>query len=479
MSLRQVPSPATASFDPVDDGGAATAPADVGKQGASIMLRLLFAVPIMLLPNALHVPIGTGIPGLNTSNLIFLVLVAALAVSRRETAPTLTRTGYLTPPLLGLFLALAVSFVVAQWNDLSNALADLTSLKSAIFYPLFYFVYRRCRQDLQGTRQLIVLVLLVAAVAGLTAIFQGVQFGLGSYDGAHRATGPFGDVTKANRAGVFYAMFLPMFAAVAVLSERKTLRMAALVGCVLLAVAILFTYSRQSYLIALVGLLILLMHRSVIAAILAGLLLLVSVNVFPDSVIERVQETRQADRRGNTAVDNSTTSRLEIWQGGIDMWRDRPAGVGLGRFKANIGEYSSHRGRDAHNSFVLVLAEAGVLGLAAMVWLFWRLGGLARRLRRSAAADDPEGRALALGFTVTLVSMFLGNVFGSPFFDGLIMANFWVLCGLLERYGALKAQAADDIGSAHAPVPAAHPGDRFPLAARIMPGAAMIPAPRR
>lgn len=470
MSLRTVPTSTIATFDPSDAG--APAPAESGRQGASIMMRLLFAVPIALLPNALHVPIGTGIPGLNTSNLLFLVLLAALAVTPRETAPALNRTGYLTPPLLGLFLALTVGFVIAQWDDLSNAMDDLTSLKNAIFYPLLYFAYRRCRQDLQGTRQLIVLVLVVAAVAGLTAIFQGVQFGLGSYDGAHRATGPFGDVSKANRAGVFYAMFLPMFAAVAVLSERKTLRMAALVGCVLLAVAILFTYSRQSYLIALVGLLILLMHRSVIAAILAGLLLLGSVSMFPDSVIERVQETRQADTRGNTAVDNSTTSRLEIWQGGIEMWRDHPAGVGLGRFQANIGEYSSHLGRDAHNIFVLVLAEAGVLGLAAMLWVFWRLAGLARRLRRSAAPDDPEGRALALGFTVTLVSLFLGNVFGSAFFDGLVMANFWVLCGLLERYGALKAQAASEIGSIDAPP--ARPADRFPLAARAMPGAAMI-----
>lgn len=478
MNARQIPSPGAFTVDPPGNSRTSAAVPKATHQGSSLLLRLLFAIPVILLPNALHVPIGTGIPGINTSNLLFLVLVGALLIGRRETAPTLAQAGRLTPPLVGLFLALTVAFVIAQRHDMSNALDDLTALKNAIFYPLFYFVYRRCRQDLHGTRQLIALVLLVAAIAGLTAIFQGVQFGLGSYDSAHRATGPFGAVSKANRAGVFYAMFLPMFAAIAVLSERKKLRMAALVGCVVLAVAILFTYSRQSYLIALVGLLILLMHRSVIAAILAGVLLLMSVNMFPESVIERVQETRQTDARGNTAVDNSTTSRVEIWEGAIDMWRDHPAGVGLGRFQSSIGEYSRHRGRDAHNSFVLVLAEAGALGLAAMTWLFWRLWGLSRRLRRSAAADDPEGRALALGFSVTLVSMFLGNVFGSPFFDGLVMANFWILCGLLERYGALKAQAAMDTDAAQEPSLSVTFADRFPLTARTMPGIAATPGPR-
>lgn len=437
------------------------------------MLRLLLALSIVLLPNALHVSMDTAIPGLNFSNLLLLVLLGALALSRPETSPTINRAGYLTAPLLAVFLTLTLGFVIAQWTDPSTAMADLTRLKNAIFYPLFYFVFRRSRQDLERTRQLILLVLVVAVAAGVEAIYQGAQFGFGQFVESQRATGPFGPVNMSNRAGAFYAMFLPMLAAVAVMFKRKGVRVAAVVGCVLLATAILFTYSRQSYLIALVGLLILLMHRSFLAAILAGLLLVVSVGLFPDSVVQRVQETRQVDAMGDSGVDSSTASRVEIWTGAIAMWREHPAGVGLGRFSSHIGEYSRHVGKDAHNVFVLMLAECGPLGLLAMLWLFRRLWGLAGRLKSAATPTDIEARALALGFRITVISVLLGNFYGTPFFEGLIMANFWVLCGLLDRYAALKREAAgEEAPVEYAPVaPSLAMADRFPLLARTLPGA--------
>lgn len=435
------------------------------------MLRLLLACAIILLPNAMYVAIGAGIPGLNFSNLLFLVLLGALAVSPKDSMPAVRGTGYLTPPLLLLFSALSFAFLITQIEGSTDPLADATRLKNAIFYPLFYFVYRRSRMNLRGTRQLILLVLIVAVGAGLQAIAQGMQYGFGHFVETQRAAGPFGDITMANRAGAFYAMFLPMLAAIAVVFQRKAIRVTALVGCVLLATAILFTYSRQAYLIALVGMLVLLMHRSVLAAILAGALLLGSVTLFPQSVVERVQSTQQVTAAGTTAVDPSTERRMEIWDGALAMWSDHPAGVGLGRFSSTIGEYSRHSGRDAHNTFILVLAEAGPLALAAMLWLLWRLWRLALRIGRAAPINDVETRALALGFKVAVLSMALSNVFGSAFFHGLIMANFWVLCGLLERYAALKTQAAESELVQEYPTPQLLIADRFPLAARAMPGA--------
>ncbi|MEG3192309.1 O-antigen ligase family protein [Lysobacter sp. D1-1-M9] len=439
------------------------------------MLRLLFAIAIVLLPNALHVSVDTGIPGLNFSNLLLLVLIGALLISAKEPRPALAGPGYLSAPLIALFLVLGLGFVIAQWSEPGDLMEDLTRLKNAIFYPILYFVYRRCRLGLKATRQLIMLVLLVAVVAGLEAVYQGVQFGLGQYVDSERASGPFGGPEMANRAGVFYAFFLPLLAAAAVLMTRpKAVRMAAIGGCVVLAAAIMLTYSRQSYLIAVFGLLMLLMHlmrRKAMVAMVAGLMLLVSVGLFPDSVVQRVQETRQVDAAGAATLDSSTASRFDIWSGAVKMWSDHPAGVGLGRFATNIGEYSSHVGMDAHNTYVLMLAETGPLGLAALLWVFWRLWGLGRRLRESAASTDLEAQALALGFRIAVVSVALSNIYGSAFFEGLIMASFWVLCGLLERYYALKAHAANELAEEQQPAEPVGIRDRFPLAARALPGA--------
>jgi hypothetical protein len=94
-------------------------------------------------------------------------------------------------------------------------------------------------------------------------------------------------------------------------------------------------------------------------------------------------------------------------------------------------------------------------------------------LRKSEGAAGPELRTFELGFTLAVVAMALGNLYGSPFFDSLIMSNFWILCGLLERYGSSKEHAADVVASANlARHPPAPMGQRFPLAARALPGLA-------
>lgn len=441
-----------------------------------MFMRLLLAVPILALPNMLHLAVDTHIPGVNLSNLLFLIVVAALAVNHppKELAPN--GHGTLTPALLGLFAVLVMGLVIALWSMPLKFLDDFTYIKNAIFYPLFYFVYRRCGQNLQGTRQLIIFVMVVAAVAGVEAIREGLQYGIGHYAETHRASGPFGvDYHDANRAGVFYAMFLPMFVAMAVFFRRQRFwRLAALAGCAIMALAIMATYSRQAYLIALVGLLLLLLRRSVVVAVLVGTLLVASVNFLPESVTQRVQETAQrSNTTGEEEVDVSTASRFEIWAGAMQMWHEHPLGVGLNRFKKHIGDYTHYRGYDAHNFYILMLAECGPLGLAAMIWILWRLWKLARLLQRSAAAaEDPEARALALGFTLVVISMALGNLYGSPFFEGAVMTNFWVLCGLLEHYAALKNRAVGDIRDLNPEISFVKPsiGERYPLAARAQPG---------
>jgi len=89
---------------------------------------------------------------------------------------------------------------------------------------------------------------------------------------------------------------------------------------------------------------------------------------------------------------------------------------------------------DAHNSFVLMTAEAGVQGLLAFVVVLVGLMGLAVRLIR--AARDDEARALAYGYAVSVVCLVLGNLYGSAFFSGEVMGNFWALSGLVARHRA-------------------------------------------
>lgn len=433
--------------------------------------RLLLAVPIVLLPNSLHVPFDTGLPAINLANLLLMVLVVMLAMTPRRTDLPPPGPGILTAPVLLLYLSLVVGLVIAIATRPRNLMVDLTDLKNFMFYPLLYFLYRRCRQDLAGTRQLIALTLAVAVVAGLESVWEGLgRESFSSFDDSKRIAGPFGGSLVSNRAGVFFAMFLPMLVAFALfIRGHRFGRLLAAAGIVVLVAAIMVTFSRQSYLIAVVTTLLLLLRRHLLLAGLLAVAMIPAISLLPEGVTQRVTETQQTNDIGEEVLDVSTASRFDIWAGAAQMWRDHPAGVGFGRFPSYIGSYSDYEGYDAHNMYVLMLAECGLLGLIAMVFLLWRLLRLAIVIRRSSAEDDSENHALALGFGLSAVAMGMGNLYGTAFNEGLVMANFWILCGLVEHYAALKRHARTAPTGAPASAVAAIPA-RFPLATHIAPG---------
>ena len=433
--------------------------------------RLVLAIPIVLLPNSLHVPFDTGLPALNLANLLLIAVALTLAMSPRRADLPPAGTGLLTAPLLLLYLSLLVGLGIALATRPGVLVADLTDLKDFMFYPLLYFVYRRCRQDLAGTRQLIALTMLVAVLAGLESIWEGLaQDSFSSFEDNKRIAGPFGGSRLSNRAGVFFAIFLPLLVAWTLfLRGHRIKRLLAIAAIGVLVVAIMLTFSRQSYLIAVVTTLLLLLRRHLLLAGLLALATVPALSMLPEGVTQRVVETQQIDEIGDAQLDVSTVSRFEIWEGAMRMWADHPAGVGLGRFPGYIGSYSDHEGRDAHNMYVLLLAECGPLGFLAMVWLLWRLLRLSLTVRRSSPQDDSESQALAVGFALSAVAMGMGNLYGTAFNEGLVMANFWILCGLVEHYAALKRHGLTT------PVTAQVDSgqtllQRFPLAAHIAPG---------
>jgi O-antigen ligase len=407
-----------------------------------MILRLLLAVLLVYTVNQFHFEIDLGIPGVNVINLVFgAALVALVLQGRGAPLPKPSLGG----PLRLYFGAAAVATLIAMVARPQAPMEDLTYLKTLLFYPLYYFLFYYAVRDLKTARRLILLVFVVAAVAGLEAVREGLDYGIGGYSETHRSAGPFGpDYRSANRAGVFYAMFIPLFAApVFFLKGQPFWRMVALGGLLILAAAILFTYSRQSYFIALLALALMAMRRSVFMALFCAIAFAIALPYLPSGAMERVQETQQVGEYGEEEVDVSTASRWDIWGGAVQMWSENPMGVGANRFKGLIGGYSNFPGKDAHNYYVLTLAEAGVLGLLALfvlVFALWRLGG---RLVRE--ARDHEALTLAHGLRIAVIAMALGNIYGSPFSEGTVMGIFWALVALVERQSQLRLASASEV----------------------------------
>lgn len=163
--------------------------------------------------------------------------------------------------------------------------------------------------------------------------------------------------------------------------------------------AIYLTHSRG----ALVGLsaMLLLSFRKSLGSIrvftLVGLLIAVSVL------------TNLAGSRAYSVNEASAGGRIDVWSIGLEMFRAHPwFGVGYGQFIENSAEY----GLTAHNSFVLCLAELGLIGcffwLALIVVTIRELHAADRALH---SEDSGEMRRLVIALRASLTGFLVCALF--------------------------------------------------------------------
>lgn len=412
-------------------------------------MTAMLAVLVLFVPNQLHFPTTFGLPGLNAFNLLFLLALAmVLLQSATRTAggatPPLPKPPLLTP-LLVYYGVLGLAVVAGLAGGSADPYEDLAIYKTAVTYSMLYFIAYYGAQDLRSIRMLIGLLLFVFAIASLEAIKEGIAYGFGGYAHDQRASGPFGHGSgQANFAGVFYGVFATVALGIALFGKhvRPLYRIVAL-GCYGLGgLAILATFSRQSFLIIGVTTLLIALRRNPLLAAVAVAGMLAYPLWAPEGVVDRIDMTTEETTTGQVELEDSAESRYELWDGALTLLGKNPLGIGFNQFQEDVEPYLPDwvTARDAQNQYLLIAAEAGVLGLIVFVALLFSLYGIGRRLRRDARTD--EGRALGTIMKFAVLAVAMGNIYSSTFFSGEVMGNFWIFAGLLSKYRILSMQEA-------------------------------------
>jgi O-antigen ligase len=245
----------------------------------------------------------------------------------------------------------------------------------------------------------------------------------------------------ANIAAAYFVIFVPMAFAVAITCKSQPkMRVFAFATGLMGLFGAFFTYSRQAYFILAFQLFLQAARRNLPLAIFVGITVSTYQLWAPDSVIERINMTEQADAAGgDEKLDESTESRFIIWDAATHLMASRPWGIGLNHFKREIGNYAPGFSQfDAHNAYVLVTTEAGILGGIAMIALLSGFVLLGRRVQKMDRSEDTQ--LLGGGFVISALGAMMANLFGSRIFDGEVMGNFWILGGLVARYYTLQLE---------------------------------------
>ena len=117
--------------------------------------------------------------------------------------------------------------------------------------------------------------------------------------------------------------------------------------------------------------------------------------------------------QGNGSAQTFFNDRGWVWRDTLTMFRAHPVtGVGLGAFETAFPIYSQSDGSltvsAAHNDYLQILAEGGIIGGALMIWFIVMVF---RLLHKALQSHDTRMQALALGSGAGLVGILVHSFF--------------------------------------------------------------------
>lgn len=139
----------------------------------------------------------------------------------------------------------------------------------------------------------------------------------------------------------------------------------------------------------------------------------------------------------------SNTERLLIWKSAYTMFKDHPVlGVGLGQYKYNYQKhYISHQAKEpnlghAHNNFLQMLAENGIVGFVGFLTLVVCFIGY------SFKSFWQESNPYALMMSMSAFTLVLQGLTEYNFGNSAVMKSFWLVQGCLlilsNSYGKIN-----------------------------------------
>lgn len=251
---------------------------------------------------------------------------------------------------LGLVLAALLSAVGSSLRGTALSQAAVLALMLVFVFGTAMSRWRPMPRFIEGDLSVVALVLSFWSLVSALLALLGVSFALGPFS---RANGVF---SNANYLGMVSAVSLSLTLALALQSSNRRRRWGILAVSLLLLVPLGLSGSRGAGVAAAAGVLVTLVAaRQIRALITVGGALLVA------AAVGAVLYSRIFER---VPAGDPTSGRLDLWEHALDLWGDSPIfGVGYRTLELLPGS----EGHAAHNVYLGVLVEAGVLGLAAIL----------------------------------------------------------------------------------------------------------------
>lgn len=301
-------------------------------------------------------------------------------------------------------------------------------------YIIVFFMLINYVENLKQVNRFLLCLLITCFVVSIIGMLQ--------IPGGGRVSAPFeGEIGEPNTFGG-YLVFMGAIAA-GLFSKAESLRAKQLLAVLILVIIppLFYTQSRSSYLAAIpVALALGMMAEKrvvVVGVILISLAL--SPLLLPAVVKSRIMFTFTQPKEsgqiavGNIRLDTSTSERLTSWKAALQDWTKHPVlGYGVTGYKF------------IDSQFPRVLAETGIIGLVAFIYLLYSIFQLA--LANLRALKTPYLKGLTIGFLAGYMGLLFHAIGANTFIIVRIMEPFWFFAGIVTVLPTLeKAEQSNTI----------------------------------
>lgn len=382
-----------------------------------------------------------------TNILVIMAFLAWFSSALFKGRKFYTRTAVDVPLLI--FMLLGCFSLVKGINHFGGVYASelIFPLKRWLTPLFFFFIFFNMVRTKEEIKDIVSIIMLVVFVVALMALRDYMDVcGLSNLNKSRVG----GIAEQPNILAVFFVYYMFLFAGFILVYWRKLQYWWLSLPFLACFRGIQVTFSRGGYLAFAAAAMALVFFRSKVLFLFCALVLILAVmnpQFLPEGIRYRMSSTFRDDQafvQGvEDVVDKSSLKRIEAWKGGLAMIKENLlVGVGYGLFPVLLPYYSSAAGSmDAHNTYILLAAEMGIIALFVFLLILWIIFVNTRKLY--VKTREKFFKALALGFLGCLGGVFVANIFGGRLDAQEVSSYFWILAALIFR--ALYIEKEDSL----------------------------------
>jgi O-antigen ligase/Tfp pilus assembly protein PilF len=423
------------------------------------IIALVILVPIAFYPRCITVFIPAKEMISEVLILLVLMFCGLKMISREEIKFTSTPLNF---PTLS-FIAICVLSLI--WSN--SFFVSLTELPLFLAGPLLYGVITNSINQEKQINRILDILLMVGGLFGIYGIFQykGIDLSLWAHNvGRQQVFGLFGNV---NYFAEYLIVPLPIAVSLFLASRNKFKKILLLIGIFAMGASLTFTFTRGSYLSfgsALIFTFFLFLisrgkdfiknNKKIFIIILVAIIIITFLFIIPTPLNKSgtiISKLKSRISIAKLTQDYAYNRRIATWKFTTLMIKDHPLiGSGLGTFKYNTLRYQAeffaqgenrslypHGFADkAHNEYLQLWAELGIIGLGIFIWLmisYFRFG-----LKILRKIKDESRAGIIIGLMGAVVAVLVDSIFGFPLHLAATMVLFWLALGLTVAVGLLK-----------------------------------------